>query len=45
MAYLTVTIQADIVNPGDGQLSLREAVEQANATATADTMAVPRVVV
>ncbi len=36
MAYLTVTTQADVVDPGDGQLSLREAVAQANATASAD---------
>ena len=36
MAYLTVTTQADVVDPGDGQLSLREAVAQANATAGAD---------
>jgi hypothetical protein len=30
MAYLTVTTQVDVVDPGDGQLSLREAVAQAN---------------
>ncbi len=36
MAYLTVTTQADVVDPGDGQLSLREAVAQANATTGAD---------
>ncbi|MFZ1429296.1 MAG: hypothetical protein WAS21_21270 [Geminicoccaceae bacterium] len=36
MAYLTVTTQADVVDPGDGQLSLREAIAQANATAGAD---------
>src|SRR5690242_18309378 len=36
MAYLTVTTQADVVDPSDGQLSLREAVAQANATAGAD---------
>ena len=38
MAYLTVTTQADVVDPGDGQLSLREAVAQANASASADTI-------
>ncbi len=38
MAYLTVTTQADVVDPGDGQLSLREAVAQANASAGADTI-------
>lgn len=38
MAYLTVTTQADVVNPGDGKLSLREAVAQANASASADTI-------
>ena len=31
MAYLTVTTQADVVDAGDGKLSLREAVAQANA--------------
>ena len=36
MAYLTVTTQADVVDPGDGQLSLREAVTMANAAATAE---------
>lgn len=33
MAYSTVTTQADVVGPSDAQLSLREAVAQANATA------------
>ena len=38
MAYLTVTTHLDVVAPGDGQLSLREAIAQANATAAADTI-------
>lgn len=38
MATLTVTTAADMVDAGDGQLSLREAVQQANATGTADTI-------
>ena len=38
MAIFTVTTQSDAVNPSDGQLSLREAVAQANATAAADTI-------
>jgi Ca2+-binding RTX toxin-like protein len=38
MATLTVTTAADLVNPGDGELSLREAVQQANRTAAADTI-------
>ena len=38
MAYLTVTTQVDVVNPSDGQLSLREAVAQANSSASADTI-------
>ena len=33
MAYLTVTTQVDVVDPSDGQLSLREALVQANASA------------
>ena len=35
MAYLTVTTQLDVVDPGDGQLSLREAIEQAAVEAEA----------
>ena len=35
MATITVTTANDVVNAGDGVLSLREAVAQANATATA----------
>jgi hypothetical protein len=38
MAYLTVTTQADVVGPGDGKLSLRKAVEQANSTAIPDAI-------
>jgi hypothetical protein len=38
MATLTVTTTDDVVNAGDGVLSLREAVSQANATAAADTI-------
>jgi CSLREA domain-containing protein len=38
MAIFTVTTAADTVNPSDGQLSLREAVDLANATTTADTI-------
>ena len=38
MAYLTVTTPFDVVAPGDGQLSLREAVAQANSSASADTI-------
>jgi CSLREA domain-containing protein len=37
MAYL-VNIVADIVDPADGKLSLREAVAKANSTAAADTI-------
>ncbi|MGD9507766.1 MAG: right-handed parallel beta-helix repeat-containing protein [Geminicoccaceae bacterium] len=38
MALLQVTTAADKVSSGDGKLSLREAVAQANATAGADTI-------
>ena len=38
MAYLTVTTHIDVVALGDGQLSLREAVTQANATEDADVI-------
>lgn len=36
MAYIAVTTQFDVVDPFDGQTSLREAVTQANGTAEAD---------
>ena len=38
MATFTVTTTTDMVDPNDGVLSLREAVNQANATAAADTI-------
>jgi hypothetical protein len=38
MAIFTVTTAADVVDSSDGQLSLREAVVQANATTGADTI-------
>ena len=38
MATFTVTTVNDTVNAGDGMLSLREAVAQANASAAADTI-------
>jgi hypothetical protein len=38
MAILTVTTIADTIDGGDGKLSLREAVLQANATGAADTI-------
>jgi hypothetical protein len=38
MAYLTVTTMVDVVAPGDGQLSLREALTQANGSGGPDTI-------
>ncbi len=38
MTTFTVTTAADVVSAGDGRLSLREAVIQANATSAADTI-------
>ena len=38
MAYITVTTSLDIVAPGDGRLSLREALTQANVSAGPDTI-------
>ena len=38
MATFTVTTAADVVNAGDGVLSLREAVERANATDAVDSI-------
>ena len=38
MAYLTVTTQADVVDPGDGQVSLREALTLANSSSGPDTI-------
>ena len=38
MAYLTVTTQFDVVAPGDGQLSLREALTLANGSSGPDTI-------
>src|SRR3954447_15976437 len=38
MATFTVTTASDVVDAGDGVLSLREAVAQSNATATVDTI-------
>src|SRR4051795_13210576 len=38
MTIFTVTTASDVVDAGDGVLSLREAVAQANATATIDTI-------
>ena len=38
MAYLTVTTAVDVVAPGDGKLSLREAITQANGSSGLDTI-------
>jgi hypothetical protein len=38
MAIFTVTTANDVVNAGDGVLSLREAVAQSNITTTVDTI-------
>ena len=38
MAYITVTTPVDVVAPGDGQLSLREAITQANGSSGLDTI-------
>ena len=38
MAYLTVTTQFDVVAPGDGKLSLREALATANGSGDPDTI-------
>src|SRR5262245_4419002 len=38
LATFLVTTVADVVNPSDGKVSLREAVSRANATAEADTI-------
>jgi hypothetical protein len=38
MAYLTVTTPFDVVAPGDGKLSLREALTQANGSGGPDTV-------
>ncbi len=37
MAYITVTTPIDVVAPGDGKLSLREAITQANGPSGRDT--------
>ena len=36
MAYMTVTTPVDVVAPGDGKLSLREAITQANGSSGLD---------
>ena len=38
MAYITVTTPIDVVAPGDGKLSLREAITQANGSSGPDTI-------
>ena len=38
MAYITVTTPVDVVAPGDGKLSLREAITQANGSSGPDTI-------
>jgi hypothetical protein len=38
---ITVTITSDVVDAGDGRLSLREAVIAANSTPAGDTIRVP----
>jgi hypothetical protein len=38
MATLTVTTSGDVVDPSDGELSLREALAEADATTAADTI-------
>src|SRR5262245_26723783 len=40
-APLLVTTRADVVNEGDGKLSLREAISRANATEERDTIVLP----
>jgi CSLREA domain-containing protein len=40
-ATFTVTTVADVVNPNDGRLSLREAISRANATPGLDTVRLP----
>ena len=42
MATFTVTTAADVVNAGDGVLSLREAVDRANATGAVDSIVFAR---
>src|SRR4051794_39010198 len=41
-ATIVVTTFADVVNPTDGQVSLREAVSRANATPAPDTIVLQR---